>query len=72
MSVTVTEIADVALKLCGFADSPVDPTVFKEKFAFAFDLLVDADIQLQNLQKKIGKNGVIRRNSGSSQTEHRR
>lgn len=59
MSVTAIEIAELALKLCGFVDAPVPNDVFKEKFAFAFDLLVDADIQLQNLHKKVGKNRVV-------------
>jgi hypothetical protein len=52
--VTVIQIAELAVKLCEMDSlSNYSDENFREKFAFAFDLLVDADLQLQNLPAKI-------------------
>ena len=51
--VTAVEIAELAIKLCQLEGSNYSDDDFKQKFAFAFDLLVDADLQLQNLPSKI-------------------
>ena len=51
--VTVGEIAELAVRLCQLEGSNYSDQDFKQKVAFAFDLLVDADLQLQNLPSKI-------------------
>ena len=47
MKVTTLEIADLAVKLCqlsGLQGASYSDESFKQKFGFAFDLLVDAGI----------------------------
>jgi hypothetical protein len=48
------QIAEFAVKLCEMDGlSNYSDEKFRAKFAFVFDLLVDADLQLQNLPAKI-------------------
>ena len=50
--VSSNDVADLAFKLYASANSPYALERFKECFAFAFELLVDADFQLQNLDHR--------------------
>jgi hypothetical protein len=58
--VSVSEITALALKLYEL-DPKRDGSIetFKAKFAFAFELLVDAELQLTDLPQKL-KNGAVR------------
>jgi len=51
-SITAVEIAELALKLSEFEGGRYSDKDFKQKFGFAFNLLVDADLQLQILATK--------------------
>jgi hypothetical protein len=57
LKVTVTEIAELAVELCqlsGCQNASYSDETFKAKFGFAFDLLVDGEIQFGNLSKPFG------------------
>lgn len=54
--VSAIDIASVAVKLCELTATelvPASDDMFRAKFALAYDVLVDADLQLQNLGERI-------------------
>jgi hypothetical protein len=55
-NVSVLDIAKFALELYQL-DPPkkYSDQAFKQKFAFAFDMLVDADVQLQKFAERIAE-----------------
>ena len=66
-NVTVSEITALALKLYELDPSAERSSeAFKAKFAFAFDLLVDAELQLQALAHKLNNAAA----GNSARTNH--
>jgi len=66
-NVTVSEITALALKLYELEPGTErSPEAFKAKFAFAFELLIDAELQLQALPQKL-KNAAA---GNSGRTNH--